>query len=77
MKTIEQIKDCQAIGLGYNSFRDLVLNPKKDMALMHLNWCIEKSIKEYGNQKLDEAGSVACEFSEIIEDKILFLKEQI
>lgn len=47
MKTIEQIKDCQAIDLGYNSFADLVLNPKKDMKMNHLNWCIERSMKEY------------------------------
>lgn len=54
MKTIEQIKDCQAIDLGYNSFRDLVLNPKKDMAMIHLNWCIERSMKEYAKQEVDE-----------------------
>jgi hypothetical protein len=53
MKTIEQIKDCQAIDLGYNSFRDLVLNPKKDMSLMHLNWCIERSMKEYAGQEVN------------------------
>ncbi len=51
IKTIDQIKDCQTIDLGYNSFRDLVLNPKKDMAINHLNWCIERSMKEYADQK--------------------------
>lgn len=47
MKTIEQIKDCQSIDLGYNGFADLVLHPKKDMKMNHLNWCFERSIKEY------------------------------
>lgn len=52
MKTIEQIKDCQAIDLGYNSFRDLVLNPKQDMKMNHLNLCIERSMKEYADQEV-------------------------
>lgn len=50
MKTINQIKDCQAIDLGYNSFRDLVINPKKDMQMHHLTLCIERSMEEYADQ---------------------------
>lgn len=50
MKTLQQIKDCQAIDLGYNSFSDLVLNPKRDMKMNHLNWCIERSMEEYKYQ---------------------------
>lgn len=50
MKTIDQIKDCQAIELGYNSFRDLVLNPKKDMAMEHLKLCVNRSMEEYADQ---------------------------
>jgi len=36
-----------------------------------------EAMKLYANQKLDEAGSVASEFSEIIEDKILSLKDKV
>lgn len=50
MKTINQIKDCEAIKLGYNSFKDLFLNPKKDIGFQHLQWCIEKSMHEYASQ---------------------------
>jgi len=50
MKTVEQIKDGQAIELGYNSFRDLVLNPKQDMKMNHINWCVERSMVEYADQ---------------------------
>lgn len=53
MKTIQQIKDCQAIELGYNSFADLVLHPKKDMKMNHINWCIERSMQEYAEQEIN------------------------
>ena len=56
MKTIDQIKDCQAIELGYNSFRDLFLNPKKDMSLYHLNICIERCMMEYAKQESEIVG---------------------
>lgn len=51
-KTIDQIKDCHAINLGYNSFRDLVLNPKQDMKINHINWCVERSMIEYAEQEI-------------------------
>jgi hypothetical protein len=50
IKTIQQIKDGQAIVLGYNSFKDLYLNPKQDMDFQHLQWCVEKSMEEYAAQ---------------------------
>lgn len=66
MKTIDQIKDCQAIELGYNSFRDLVFNPKQDMKINHLNWCIEESMKEYAVQVASK--SLLCAYEKIIND---------
>lgn len=47
MKTIDQIKDLQAVELGYKNFDDLVLNAKEGFGIKHLSWCVEACMREY------------------------------
>lgn len=75
MKTIDQVKDCQAISLGYNSFRDLVINPKQDMQMYHLRLCIEKSMEEYAQQAISQMQPEWVKLHTEITDRIKQLRE--
>lgn len=50
----QQIKDTEAIKLGYSSFRDLVINPKPLMAMEHLQTCIDNSMSAYARLQIEK-----------------------
>lgn len=68
MKTIEEIQNQEAIKLGYESFRDLLLNPKDGFKMQHTIWWNENCMKQYSSERINK---FLCDVSnKIIEGKL-------